>query len=153
MILRSDRTDRKWELIWWNEEKKLSEMRTEDGSHKLPFTKTILHSEDITGHLCFNILLSHRISKEVFDQNRTKVSQTISILCWNETFWWWICINTFFRILAQNCLILHLDVKEKKNETNVSSWSWMGNLHNGQNWLNLSRPAVAQPFVQPSELV
>lgn len=32
-------------------------MRTEDGSHKLPFTKTILHSEDITGHLCFNILL------------------------------------------------------------------------------------------------
>ena len=32
-------------------------MRTEDGSHKLPFTKTILHSKDITGHLCFNILL------------------------------------------------------------------------------------------------
>ena len=40
-------------------------MRTEDGSHKLPFTKTILHSEDITGHLCFNIEYQKKFSIKI----------------------------------------------------------------------------------------
>ena len=40
-------------------------MRTEDGSHKLPFTKTILHSEDITGYLCFNIEYQKKFSIKI----------------------------------------------------------------------------------------